>query len=91
MRRTRGRKKVPNPKRPIATRLREEGSGSGTKAPLKSSLDARYRAYNPCMRSALFAITDQGIAQTVLERTEPGLIVTPLNEAVAENRLADLL
>ena len=39
----------------------------------------------------LFTITCQRIAQSILERTEPGLVVPPLEGPVAEDRLADLL
>jgi hypothetical protein len=39
----------------------------------------------------LFTVADQCIVQTVPERAEPGLVVTPLEEPVAENRLAHLL
>ena len=43
------------------------------------------------LRCRLVAVADQCIAQTVLEWAEPGLIVPPLEEPLAENRLADLL
>ena len=42
-------------------------------------------------RPYLFPITDQRIAQTVLEPTEPRFVVMPLDEPVTENWLADLL
>ena len=51
--------------------------------------------YGPYRQAAavggLFTIADHGIGQSVLERSEPGLVVPPLEEPLADNRLADLL
>ena len=44
-----------------------------------------------CGHGGLFTIADHGIGQSVLERSEPGLVVPPLEEPLADNRLADLL
>ena len=38
----------------------------------------------------LFTIADQSIPQSIPERAEPGLVVSPLEETLAENRLTDL-
>ena len=42
-------------------------------------------------RALLFAIASQRIAQGVLQWPEPGLIVPPLEESLAEEGLPDLL
>jgi hypothetical protein len=44
-----------------------------------------------CGHGGLFTIADYCIGQSVLERSEPGLVVPPLQEPLADNRLADLL
>jgi hypothetical protein len=45
----------------------------------------------PERRSHLFMVSNQSIAQTVLERAEPGLVILPLEKPISENRLANLL
>ena len=39
---------------------------------------------------SLFVIADYRIAQSVLQRAEPGLVVPPLVEPLGKDRLADL-
>src|SRR5262249_25812042 len=39
----------------------------------------------------LFTVSDQRVAQAGFERAEPGLVVAPLRESLAEDRLAYLL
>ena len=39
----------------------------------------------------LFMVSNQCIAQTLLERADPGLVVLPLEKPISENRLANLL
>src|SRR5438477_12739248 len=41
--------------------------------------------------SSLFAVADQCIAQTVLQRAKLGLVIPPLEKPVVEDRLTDLL
>jgi len=60
---------------------------SATLAP-KRSLMAIGRGLG-CHQS-LFTVAGQGIAQTILERAEPGLVVPPLEKSLPEDRLAHL-
>src|SRR5580700_4653239 len=71
------------------TVVRREYPGSG----LLCQVTKRSRVTKMSRRDVrgLFTVPDQRIVQTVLERAEPGLVVPPLEEPVAENRLADLL
>jgi hypothetical protein len=45
----------------------------------------------PIDNRGLLGVPDQCIAQTILERAEPGLVGSPLEEPLSKNRLADLL
>ena len=52
------------------------------------SIRAHYSSLSPYM---LLAIADQRVAQTLSERAKPRLVVPPLEQPLAENRLTNLL
>src|SRR5579871_3441076 len=51
---------------------------------------ASHRLAHACVRSRLIAVPDDGVAQHLLQRVEPGIVEPPLRESVAEERLAHL-